>query len=572
MSYVSKTISETITDYLNRNTFLPAIQREYVWSTDSIEKLFDSIMCGYPISSFLFWKIREERKNDWIAYSFLNDFDKSDPHNDVANLAGVNQDIYLVLDGQQRLTSILIGLKGSYKFFYYRWYKTKLYLNLLKKPSNNDNPEELTYQFSFRENANPNPKDPNPQFWYLVGNILDFNSASQARQDIREKLQAQTISDELRENAVVIIEELHSRLFTERFINYYEEKSQEYDKVVEIFIRTNTGGTKLEYSDILLSTATAKWKTLNAREEIHSFTDDINSTGNGYNFGKDFVIKGCLYLTDNLPIQYKVSNFTKTNLELIEDNWDKIQESIQSSIKLVSRFGFNDKNLVAKLALLPIALYLKKLNNPRLLTSSEVNDINNQISIQKWLVLVMLKSAFGSSTDTTLKSIQEIILAQTDFKTFPHAEINQKLGIQSSFTDEEIENILTYNYGTKYAYLVLSLLYPNRDWKDCSFSEDHIYPKSEFTYAKLKKRGYAHELIIEYQKHFNSIVNLQLLDETENKEKSATAFDVWISNRDVNFKTRHSIPEIDSYEFDNFLEFISHRRDIFIKKLKEFSI
>ncbi len=572
MSYVSKTISETITDYLNRNTFLPAIQREYVWSTYSIEKLFDSIMCGYPISSFLFWKIREERKNDWIAYSFLNDFDKSDPHNDVANLAGVNQDIYLVLDGQQRLTSILIGLKGSYKFFYYRWYKTKLYLNLLKKPSNNDNPEELTYQFSFRENEYANPKDPNPQFWYLVGNILNFNSASQARQDIRDKLQGLDISDELRENAVVIIEELHSRLFTERFINYYEEKSQEYDKVVEIFIRTNTGGTKLEYSDILLSTATAKWRTLNAREEIHSFTDDINSIGNGYSFGKDFVIKGCLYLTDNLPIQYKVSNFTKTNLELIEDNWDKVQDSIQSSIKLVSRFGFYDKNLVAKLALLPIALYLKKLNNPRLLASSEVNDIKNQIIIQKWLVLVLLKNAFGSSTDTTLKSIQDVILSQTDLKVFPHTEINQKLGIVSTFSDDEIENILSYNYGTKYAYLVLSLLYPNRDWKDCSFSEDHIYPKSEFTDAKLKKRGYSQELITEYQKHFNCIVNLQLLDETENKEKSATAFDVWIQNRDTNFKSRHSIPEIDSYDFDNFLEFISHRKSLFVQRLKEFTI
>ena len=61
MSYTSKTISETITDYVNRNTFLPAIQREYVWSTYSIEKLFDSIMCGYPISSFLFWKIWREK-------------------------------------------------------------------------------------------------------------------------------------------------------------------------------------------------------------------------------------------------------------------------------------------------------------------------------------------------------------------------------------------------------------------------------------------------------------------------------------------------------------------------------
>lgn len=572
MSYISKTISEVISDYTNRNTFLPAIQREYVWNTYSIEKLFDSIMCGYPISSFLFWKIREEKKNEWVAYQFLHDFDKEDPHNDEANLAGINQDIYLVLDGQQRLTSLLIGLKGSYRYFYYRWFKTRLYLNLLKKPAINENPEEFTYQFQFRENANPNPKDSNPQYWYLVGNILNFNSASTARQDIREKLQDLSIADNLKENAVVLIEELHSRLFTERFINYYEEKSQEYDKVVEIFIRTNTGGTKLEYSDILLSTATAKWKTLNAREEIHNFTDDINSIGNGYSFGKDFVIKGCLYLTDNLPIQYKVSNFTKTNLELIETNWDSIRDSIQDSVKLVSRFGFNDKNLVAKLSLLPIALYLKKLNNSKFLVSSEITDIQNQLTIQKWLVICLLKNVFGSSTDNTLKSIQEVLLEQSNYKIFPHLAINQKLGISSTFSDDEIENIITHSYGTRYSYLILSMLYPNRDWKDCSFSEDHIFPKSEFTEAKLRKRGYNTDKVKEYQKYFNTIVNLQLLDETENKEKSATAFDKWISNRDLNFKTRHSIPDMDSYDFNEFIDFVGKRKELIIKKLKLFTI
>lgn len=572
MSYVSKTISEIITDYTNRNTFLPAIQREYVWSTYSIEKLFDSIMSGFPISSFLFWKIREEKKNDWVAYNFLYDFDKEDPHNTEANLSGINQDIFLVLDGQQRLTSLLIGLKGSYRYFYYRWFKTKLYINLLKKPLTSENPEDFTYQFQFRENANPNPKDSNPQYWYLVGNILNFNSASTARQDIREKLQDLTFSDDLKENAVILIEELHSRLFTERFINYYEEKSQEYDKVVEIFIRTNTGGTKLEYSDILLSTATAKWKTLNARDEIHSFTDDINSTGNGYSFGKDFVLKGCLYLTDNLPIQYKVSNFTRSNLELIEANWDKTKESIITSVKLISRFGFNDKNLVAKLALLPIALYLKKLNNPKFLSSSEQSIIQNQLIIQKWLVLCLLKNVFGSSTDNTLKTIQEAMQSQTSFDVFPHSVINGNLGISSSFNDEEIANILMYNYGTRYSYLILSILYPNRDWKDCHFSEDHIFPKSEFTEAKLRKRRYDIAKIRLYQKYYNTIVNLQLLDETENKAKSATPFDSWLSTRDSNFKKRHSIPELKSYEFDKFLEFVNERKKTITNKLKAFSI
>ncbi len=58
MSYIAKTISEVVTEYLNRTTYLPAIQREYVWDTYGIEKLFDSIMGDYPISTFLFWKIR----------------------------------------------------------------------------------------------------------------------------------------------------------------------------------------------------------------------------------------------------------------------------------------------------------------------------------------------------------------------------------------------------------------------------------------------------------------------------------------------------------------------------------
>nr|WP_321000270.1 DUF262 domain-containing protein [Bacteroides intestinalis] len=572
MSYTSKTISETIIDYVNRNTFLPAIQREYVWNTYSIEKLFDSIMCGYPISSFLFWKIREEKKKDWVAYQFVTDFDKTDPHNEEANLSGVNQDIYLVLDGQQRLTSLLIGLKGSYSFFYYRWRKTRLYLNLFKKPTNDDNPEELTYQFQFRENDFINANDSTPQYWYLVSNILDFNTASAARKDIREKLSNISVDSSFKENAVELIEELHSRLFTEKFINIYEEKSQEYDKVVEIFIRTNTGGVKLEYSDILLSTATAKWKNLNARKEIYSFTDEINSIGNGYSFGKDFVLKGCLYLTDHLPIQYKVGNFTQSNLELIEENWTNIQTSISDSVKLINKFGFNDKNLVAKLVLLPIALYLKKVNKSNYVNSTNAEDIKNQLRIQKWVAIALLKNMFGSSTDNTLKSIQDIILNQTNSENFPCSEINQKLNVISSFSKDEIDNILRYSYGTKYSYLILSLFYPNRDWKDCRFSEDHIFPKSEFTEAKLRKRGYNSDKIKLYQTYYNTILNLQLLDETENKEKSAKPFNEWIKTRDDNFKKRHSIPIIASYDFDSFIEFINGRKKLLSNFLENLTI
>lgn len=570
MSYVPKTINEIVAEYLNRTTFLPAIQREYVWDTYGIEKLFDSIMGDYPISTFLFWKIKEENKNEWTAYEFVRDFDNEAPHNKEANVAGVNQDIYLVLDGQQRLTSLLIGLKGSYRYFYYSWHKTKLYFNILKTPTKSDNPEELVYQFQFRESDQPNPRDLNPQYWYLVGDILNFKTAKEARQDIRNRLKDIDIS--FLENAVELVEELHSRLFTVPCLNYYEEKSQDYDKVVETFIRANTGGVKLEYSDILLSTATAKWKTLNAREEIHSFTDSINAIGSKYSFGKDFVLKGCLYLTDNLPIQYKVKNFSKTNLEKIENNWESIKDNIENAISLVNKFGFNDKNLVTKNALLPIALYLKKLNKNKFIDSTDKNDAINQIIIQKWLVLTLLKNAFGSSSDTTLKNLQDVINEQNDFSVFPHDALNAKLNIEPSFSASEIDNLLATNYSTKYSYLILSLFYPDRDWKERRFEEDHIFPKSEFTAAKLKQRGYDMGKILEYQKHFNGILNLELLADTENRQKSAESFELWFATRDNNFKERHYIPTVDKYDFDNFLEFINERRKLLVNKLKTFEI
>lgn len=379
-------------------------------------------------------------------------------------------------------------------------------------------------------------------------------------------------SDEERDIANTHIGRLHSRIHTLRLLNYYEEKSQDYDKVVEAFIRANTGGKKLEYSDILLSTATEKWNTLNAREEIYNFTDNINTIGNGYSFEKDFVLKGCLYLTDNLPIQYKVKNLNKENLERIEENWENIKINIEDAIKLVNKFGFNDKNLVAKMSILPVALYLKKLNRKNFVDSTDKSDVENQIFIQKWLTLVLLKNSFGGSSDSTLRNLQEVIANMEDVSRFPYQLLNKKLNIEDSFSDNEIDNLLSAHYSTKYSYLILSLLYPDRDWKDKIFNEDHIYPKSEFTNSKLKQRGYSNDLILEYQKNFNSILNLELLTESENKEKNAEDFDKWLKSRDTNFKKRHFIPEIESYSFNSFINFICERKKLLQLQLKNFSI
>ena len=360
--------------------------------------------------------------------------------------------------------------------------------------------------------------------------------------------------------------DIHSPVDGKYIASVYQASKEDYDKVVEIFVRTNTGGKKLEYSDILLSKATAKWENLNAREELNNFTDAINKIGNGYSFDKDFVLKGCLYLTEDLPIKYKVANFTKDNLVKIEKNWENIKNYIEESIRLVYRFGFNDKNLTSSGVLLPISLYLKKEGFKNYSNSSNKNHFKDQKNIATWLILVLLKNIFGSSSDTVLSNTKSVI-EESDLGSFPYTELNSRLKVEPTLSDLEINELLETTYKTKYSFSILSLLYRDREWKDVKYHEDHIYPKSEFTKAKLSRRGYTEAKIKEYQAHCNTILNLQLLTDSENLEKNDKDFNDWIKTRNTYFKNIHSIPELSDYSFDNFLEFISLRRKIIYDKL-----
>ena len=574
MSYTPKTINEVITDGLNRTTFLPAIQREYVWDYYQIAKLFDSLMQKYPIGSMLFLKIREEDKDQWPAYRFFCDFDGENPHNQTDTLSGVNQDIHLVLDGQQRLTSLYIGLKGTYRYSHYRWRKTKLYLNVLNPKGKTENPEELAYEFAFRESADMDEKREAPQYWYLVGDILNHSTASKARRNIADLLKKRGAPEEQIEIAEELVEELHNRIFTERLLSYYEEKDADPNRVVEIFVRANTGGKKLEYSDILLSMVTSRWKT-NARDQIHEFTDDLNSTG--YTLGKDFVLKGALYLTEGLPIRYELKNFSPTNLEKMENNWEEIKRDLNDAVRLVHRFGFNNKNLTASLILLPVAFYLRRLRRElgekHFVDSTAADDSRCQAAIQRWIAIMLLKNVFASASDRILRQMQDAIAScQLSPIAFPSVAINAALGIDGALSDIEINNLLETQYASKYSYLILSLLYPSRDWRDRTFEEDHVFPKSQFSAARLAQRGYSTDVISSYRQSFNTIVNLELLDNVENREKGAMEFDDWFQTRDVNFKARHAIPEMDAYSFSNFLEFVAKRRSALFYTLKNLAL
>src|ERR1700756_5591710 len=92
---------------------LPAIQREFVWKPEQIQRLFDSLMQGYPFGTFLFWKVEPATSGKFKFYDFVLNYHQRDAAHCPELPPLHNQAVTAVLDGQQRLTALNIGLRGS---------------------------------------------------------------------------------------------------------------------------------------------------------------------------------------------------------------------------------------------------------------------------------------------------------------------------------------------------------------------------------------------------------------------------------------------------------------------------
>lgn len=568
------TIREAVNNIAQRKYVLPAIQRELVWTTSQIERLFDSLMRDYPVGSFLFWYVERHRTKDYEFYEFIKNYhERKNRHNRKADVDS-NNDIIAILDGQQRLTSMYIGLKGSYAYKEprKRWDndlafpERKLYLNLLDKSREDD----LEYDFRFLT-ANEAQQSNSNTYWFRVGDILDFKE----EYEINDYLINNGLfagDKEKSQFANRTLFKLYAVVNNNPVINYFLERDESLDKVLNIFIRVNSGGTPLSYSDLLLSIATAQWQYRDAREEITSFVEEINNTGDGFRFDKDFVLKTCLVLSDIPDIAFKVDNFNKANMLEIEENWEAISQAIRLSVILVSHYGYSRDTLTSNNALIPIAYYLLRKGLPHNFDLSSAYRDDRE-KIQRWLILSLLKRAFSGQPDTVLRPTRQV-LAQ-NYSTFPLDELIERFrGSTKSlvFNEDELRNLFFYRYGESYTFSTLALLYPTLDFRN-KFHMDHIYPRSLFTRHKLLRRGIPESKLESYLSEFDNLANLQLLEGVPNQQKSDMDFKEWLykahpSEQERNdYMRKHYIPNVE-LSFDNFDQFIEERKKLMSEKFR----
>ncbi len=529
---------------LTKQWLLPAIQREFVWDQDQILTLVDSLMRGYPIGSFLFWNVKPESVSLYQYFDFITEFHERDAS--FANKAAVpvGQGIIGVLDGQQRLTALNIAFYGSYtqkkKFAWGNKFdsfvKKNVYLNLMDSPKH----EELghMYELKFLSEKDSHLSTEDASKWFKVSDVLHLQDGGPA---ILSELETRGLDVKA---AYPRLSALYSAVVDRASVSWYEEESQDADKVLDIFVRVNSGGTTLSNSDLLLSMATNQWEHLDARDEVRKLVQEVNNFG--FNFSKDTILKSSLMIS-GLPIEFKISSFTRENMLKVEKDWELTKSSLFAAARLLKSFGYSAQNLRAQSAVMPISYYLSKREDRNNYVDSGTTNAD-KLALKSWFAQVLLKQGiWGSGLDTLLRSIRSAI-DSSDAKQFPEGSIRDAMAVAGkalTFDDAEIEEVLNYRYGSQQAFAILTLLYPGLDLSQ-EFHEDHIFPKSKFTQAALKKIGFEADKAESFSQLVDTLPNLQLLKGLVNIEKQAKMPQAWI---DAYFEGDE--PKKNTYLLDN---------------------
>ena len=531
MSYDSKSIKQVIQEIERNKIFLPALQRKFVWGKHQIQLLFDSLMRNYPIGTFLFWKLSSKTANNYVFYEFLREYDQRSPFNRRKTGAFAHDEIIGVLDGQQRLSSMFIGLNGTHteKARYKRatndaaYQKMCLYLNLLSLPyefneQSIDIREERNFEFRFLtpENAKSSTSRRvasedggdgiEPVYWWKIGDVLSWDDDLDTDQLIGEIKKSCSVEDQrsaLTEHKRFVakaLRTLHKHICEAQLLNYFEIKNKDdLEDILKIFIRVNSGGTVLSKTDLLFSTIVATWD--DGREQIEELLKRINNKGDKFNFGNEFLMRCCLMLTD-APVVYKVNSFKSENVEKIQREWPAIAKSVARMVDLLVEYGFNGSLLTSQNATIIIAYYIYKGGT---LGQSSKEGLRN------YLIHALLNRVYSNSQDQLLSTLRNALrkevtrdlgardyeLACSEFPFKDLLEVPLPGRKTLAVTEDDIELFLCSKKGPV-SFFLLSLLYPQLRYQDQIFHQDHIHPYSRFNDGNLDDMGIAAEEYLEW--------------------------------------------------------------------------
>ncbi len=489
---------------------LPAIQRDFVWSEEKIEKLMDSIMRGYPVGIVLVWETYKDIQYRQFEKIYRNGTRPAFIDN------SSKKKLKLVLDGQQRLQALYLSLYGSCNGKY-------LYFDILSGRHTDDFEEEKYYfYFATPEEAdkwnketednltNDDEESNGIEYFAKVSDLfkIDVFTKQKYRKEITKKLKLKE-EDELRlETNLAKLDEvltkeqniLKASIIDENKPSDSQSRQTESD-VLEIFVRINKQGTPLSRSDLIFSMIKLNWRE--SATTLPEFVDKVND-GNSFEIDIDFIIR-CLFAVSDLGTKFDIDMLRKrSNMYKIQENFERCCMAIESTIDSVQKYCWisSSKAMGGILNLVTFVYYffhLPKYEIP-----------NNQIdNFRKSFFLFCFARPFSRYADSRLgKFIREELIARSK---------NEK----SQFPFESAvwwvnywENINGWNEKLIQRNSRLALYIIQQDpgaktqYKLNKREMDHIFPRS-----KLREKGFDESKV-------NHFANFWILSKGKNINKT----------------------------------------------------
>ena len=571
MKYEDLTIAECV-DKINDSIFLPDIQRPYVWDEDDIYLLFDSICRDYPINTFLFWFL-EKKTLEQTRFIKRIKFISERWEDIKVDTSPVNRDNYfLTIDGQQRITSFYLSIKGTYKIkIRKKVVNADLYFNILSGKEEND--KEMLYEFQFfpqemadvwvdREKVRRKTDQTISKYWIRLKYIVGIEQLYEVQSKIKSKVKDEIQHDLTGEQSGILFK-LWSKIKYEKIINYYKETTQLYDKVLDIFVRTNSGGEKLSYSDLLFSFIKLKWS--DAHDKFTDLLKILNDEGK-FKFTHDVILKTILFFHahDQDGLKYRTANFTDEIINLTKQEWDsKIVNAFKLTKDLLtSRFLLtHDKLITSYNAIIPVIYFIYKFDKRGIGEEDDKLTTEIQISIREWLITSMLTGVFGGQSDGILNKAKKAIEDSSTPGSFPKEKLFEKFkeakqALILKVTDDLISKA---SYNSTESFLILSLLYKH----SVNFAplldenkpqQDHILSRNELRKGNIS------------DKKINSVFNIRFVSASDNRIKSDESFNDWRKRLGAKILENHFIPD-QEWNAGNYEQFLAERKEKVIKEI-----
>ena len=556
----SNRISDIITEIEDEKFVLPVIQRRLVWEEEKMEMLFDTLLKGDSFGGIM---VIEEEKNTKPLFNF-RPFTKDGEPIPCRQIEILTQLQNFVIDGQQRLQTFYIGLKGSIN-------GRVLYFDLFS-----DYNSEFEFKFENDENKLPkkskdNNGRPIPEHnWYLASNLLrrlkDTNDEDQVASEI---IKSQNESDDTKKIHITKnVKAFYKNVITAEtlgvskvVINKTMNETANRQKIVELFRRLNDGGTKLSPFDLVASILKGfEWK-------MEAFLDEVLNEFKDIGLNQDNLIKLIFILQDNH--NKEMADIAASDAEFAIAKKDRIWNALICLRKFLiysDLYNYYKEGNRSFIPLFFIAYHIfhKRIEDQQVETYFDDYDANNPEfpRIKKWINYSLVNGVFrskGAGWIPYKTGIKKLLEKLKDYKNldFPTQEMF-KVYYDHGIIFTEVINLSKLDvFETQFMYY---LIYDKKQTVRVQ-DIDHIMPKN----------------ILETMKYdwskINSINNFQLLDYGTNRgDKNGKPFKNWIDNYVTDkaaYELKHLIPTDESiWTEEKFEQFIEKRAEFILDKIK----